>query len=588
MRFGLGQRRNAEAAGIGGKIFLTIFFLFFLGMGLLFTGFLGLEVSKSVRTRFWTATPCVIVESGVIEETDDRNNNSPYVCAVQYRYEWEGRSYTSSQMALQRPAFSDYARAVDLANRFPSGSEATCHVNPEQPDQAVLRHGELWMALFILLPLVFVTIGAGGIYFVWRWRGSEAKTAGMTSRTDGNLMKGRQGAGCLVGFFAIFFLAGSGFLYGMFLRPLHGVWQSQKWIETPCVIESSRVESRRDDDGTTYKVAVLYAYEFNGAAYKSSRYQFFNYSSSGRAAKERVVRQYPAGKKTVCYVNPEDPTRAVLNRGVPPDIWFILIPLVFVGVGLGGMIFAVRHARRAGKRQAVSDKGARRRAVRGRHPIVATEPATEGPVVLKPASTPLGGFIGSIIFAVFWNGIVSVFLVNVVGEWNRGNQPWFLTIFLIPFVLVGLFLLGMVVVTFLKLFNPRVRLMISSATPALGGELQLSWTFTGAVNRLRQLTISIEAREEAHYRRGTRSYTDKETFFRTELVKTRGHGTICSGNCLAVLPADSVPSLDAPNNKIIWTLKVHGDIARWPDVEEELPLTVVPLPVGAATQGGVL
>lgn len=576
-----------KTAGIGGKIFATLFFLVFLGMGLLFTGFLIREVVKSAQTRFWTATPCLILESGVTEESADRDNNSPYVATVQYRYDWQGRSFTSTQVSLQRPAFSDYAKATALANRFPSDSEAVCYVNPRQPDQAVLKHGGLWLALVVFFPLIFVAIGAGGIYFAWR-SGSKAKTAGKSSKTAASLLKGRQGAGCLVGFFAIFFLAGSGFLYGMFLRPLYGVWQSRNWQETPCVIESSRVESHRDDDGTTYKVAVLYAYEFNGGPHKSSRYQFFDYSSSGRAAKDRVVRQYPPGAERKCYVNPDDPTQAVLNRGVPPDIWFVCIPLVFVAVGLGGMIFAFRHGRRAAAKTAsISAGGAAPAGVQRKRAAAAVSPAgvDEGPVVLKPASTPLKGFLGTVFVAVFWNGIVSVFLMNVVQEWKRGNHPWFLTLFLTPFVLIGLFLIVMVVVMFLKLFNPRVQLMISHATPPLGGELQLSWVFTGAANRLREVTLSIEAREEAHYRRGTRSYTDKETFFRAQLVKTRDFAGMRAGRCLAVLPADSVPSLDTGNNKIIWSLKVHGDIARWPDVEDEFLLTVLPVPVNPRKGG---
>lgn len=586
MRFRLTHGRGAKITGLAGKLAATLFFLVFLGMGLLFTGLLVREVIQSASTHFWTATPCVIVESGVTEETDDRDHNSPYVCSVQYRYEWEGRSYTSSQVSLQRPAFSDYAKATALAGRFPSDSEAVSHVNPKQPDQAVLQHGSLWVVFTVFFPLIFVAVGGGGIYFTWR-SGSKAKTTAVTSKTAASLLKGRRGAGCMVGFFAIFFLAGSGFLYGMFLRPLYGVWQSRDWVGTPCVIESSRVEVHSGDEGSTYKVAVLYAYEFNGEPHKSSRYQFFDHASSGRSAKAHVVSRYPAGQQTVCYVDPDDPTRAVLSRGVPPDIWFVFIPLLFVAVGLGGMIFTIRHGwRLAAKHRAVRDEGSGPAAVQRWQtgtPIPAT--AEEIPLVLKPASTPLKGFLASIFIAGFWNGIVSVFLVNVVQEWSRGRHPWFLTLFLTPFVLIGLLLIGMVVVMFLKLFNPRIRLVISSATPALGGELQLSWVFTGAVNRLRELTISLEAREEAQYRRGTSTYTDKETFFRAQLAKTLDRAEIRAGRCLAVLPAHSVPSLDAPNNKIIWCLKVQGDVARWPDVEDEFPLTVLPLPA-QPTEGG--
>ena len=32
----------------------------------------------------------------------------------------------------------------------------------------------------------------------------------------------------------------------------------------------------------------------------------------------------------------------------------------------------------------------------------------------------------------------------------------------------------------------------------------------------------------------------------------------------------------APHNKVLWTLAVAGEIARWPDVAEEFELLVLP------------
>ena len=32
----------------------------------------------------------------------------------------------------------------------------------------------------------------------------------------------------------------------------------------------------------------------------------------------------------------------------------------------------------------------------------------------------------------------------------------------------------------------------------------------------------------------------------------------------------------APHNKVVWCLKVRGEIPRWPDVDEEFPLEVLP------------
>lgn len=582
MAFRSSTGSSGQAFGLGGKIVGTLFLGVFLGAGLLFAGLLGHEIVKAAATRFWTATPCTIVESGVSEE-ENRHNHHPYVAMVEYRYEWEGKTLHSPQVSRSRPAFGNYGKAAALVAQYPANGQATCYVNPKHPEEAVLRHDSLLMIPFMIIPLIFIALGAGGILFIWKARVG-GMTEGATPKTTAALTGRRRGAGCLVGFFAIFFLAGSGFLYGMFLRPLYGVWQSRSWEEVPCVVESSRVQSHRSDDGTTYSVDILYAYEFRGVPYKSSRYGFSDFSSSGRAAKQRIVRQYRPGRKTTCYVNPADPTQAVLYRGVTGEIWFVFLPLVFIAVGLGGMIFAVRKARRdraaaeSGAFAVTSSSTSGRASPGGAAAATASTPSA-GPVVLKPASTPLAGFLGSLAIALFWNGIVSVFLVKVIGDWRRGHPSWFETLFLVPFVLVGLGLIVLVVMMFLKLFNPRARLMVSSGAPRLGERLKLSWVFTGAVGRLREVDIALEAREEATYRRGTTSHTDTERFYRREIAKLTNRADLRAGQAEVVLPADSVPSFDTGNNKIIWSLKVRGDIPHWPDVDDEFPLTVRPLAV---------
>ncbi|MCZ7648655.1 MAG: hypothetical protein M5U26_25920 [Planctomycetota bacterium] len=46
------------------------------------------------------------------------------------------------------------------------------------------------------------------------------------------------------------------------------------------------------------------------------------------------------------------------------------------------------------------------------------------------------------------------------------------------------------------------------------------------------------------------------------------------------LPADAMHSFSAEHNKIVWKLRVQGDIERWPDFDREFPLRVA-----ARTQG---
>ena len=88
--------------------------------------------------------------------------------------------------------------------------------------------------------------------------------------------------------------------------------------------------------------------------------------------------------------------------------------------------------------------------------------------------------------------------------------------------------------------------------------------------------VTLRGIEEATYRRGTNTCTDKNTFYEMELYKTTHTTEIASGQVGVILPQETMHSFEADNNKIIWNLDVRGDIQRWPDVKESFKITIVP------------
>ena len=54
------------------------------------------------------------------------------------------------------------------------------------------------------------------------------------------------------------------------------------------------------------------------------------------------------------------------------------------------------------------------------------------------ATSPGWALFGTLAFCVIWNGIVAVFVVMAVRGHLAGQPDWFLTLFIIPFVLIGL------------------------------------------------------------------------------------------------------------------------------------------------------
>jgi hypothetical protein len=205
--------------------------------------------------------------------------------------------------------------------------------------------------------------------------------------------------------------------------------------------------------------------------------------------------------------------------------------------------------------------------------------ATPGPVTLKAKTSRKAMFVGGILFAAFWNGIVSVFVWQAIESWRRGSPEWFLTIFLIPFVLIGLLLIGFVGYAFLQLFNPRVTLTADPGVVAVGGAFALQWRVEGRVTRLDKLTLTFEGREEVTYRRGTSTVTEKNVFARHTLASVTNAMDMRSGRVEGTVPAESMHSFEAPSNKIVWLITVQADIPNWPDIREEYPFTVLPHPV---------
>lgn len=189
--------------------------------------------------------------------------------------------------------------------------------------------------------MIFVVIGSGSIWFTWRTKRNPTVTKRVA--LNGRLLA--------VLLFTVFLLLSSLATHAVLIRHLVRLQQVKSWAEIPCVVVSSRVQSHSGHDSTTYSVDILYEYQINGRACRSKRYDFMEGSSSGYDSKAEVVRRYPTGWKAVCYVNPVDSSEVVFSRKLTPMMLLGLIPVVFVLVGVGGLVWLARGvSRRAAAR----------------------------------------------------------------------------------------------------------------------------------------------------------------------------------------------------------------------------------------------
>jgi hypothetical protein len=90
------------------------------------------------------------------------------------------------------------------------------------------------------------------------------------------------------------------------------------------------------------------------------------------------------------------------------------------------------------------------------------------------------------------------------------------------------------------------------------------------------LRVSLEGREEATYQSGKNTATDKNVFARLEIADVGVVPAMRSGDGTVTVPDNLMHSFTGSHNKIVWAIRVHGEIDHWPDINEDFPIKVLP------------
>lgn len=196
------------------------------------------------------------------------------------------------------------------------------------------------VVLLIVLPLSLQWWRRQRARARWRARGPEVESSGVWNAGDGRAAGIKFGAG-----FALF---GLGFFCLMMGSALVHMVQARWWVQVPCIILSSGVKAHPGDDGGsgTYSIEISYRYSFDGQEYVGDRYHFMWGSTAGESGKQQIVRRYRPDSQAMCWVDPSEPARSVIERGFTADMLYGLIALGFAGSGVGVMIGCWRWGKR--------------------------------------------------------------------------------------------------------------------------------------------------------------------------------------------------------------------------------------------------
>jgi hypothetical protein len=158
-----------------GKVFMCLFALLFLGVGLWMGASMFGHAYDAWQMRGWTAVQATVHRGGY--ETRSGDDADTYEAYADYAYAWNGRQYYGNRVSISGGAdnIGDFQQALgrQLANASSRGSPITAWIDPADPSASVVDRNMRWgligfKAIFLL---VFGGFGAGLLYLVFR-RGS--------------------------------------------------------------------------------------------------------------------------------------------------------------------------------------------------------------------------------------------------------------------------------------------------------------------------------------------------------------------------------------------------------------------------------
>ena len=135
--------------------------------------------------------------------------------------------------------------------------------------------------------------------------------------------------------------------------------ETRGWEKTSCMIIRSDIGERSEKHiSPEYCWRVEYTYTYGGKDYFSTRNTIRDGKDHGKRKHqkwtgdkkviEQKVEDNPKGSQAVCYVNPQDPAKAVLEHETKAAGYSIWFPGLFVIGGLGIIVGAVKGMTRKG------------------------------------------------------------------------------------------------------------------------------------------------------------------------------------------------------------------------------------------------
>jgi Protein of unknown function (DUF3592) len=394
-------------------------------------------------------------------------------------------------------------------------------------------------------------------------------------------------------FFGFFLLIGCLALWAAVRILVVPEWRANRhFAEATCTVLAKQLGQSSEADSPRYRPEIEIEYRVDGQTYRPTVYDATGMYSISRESAERSLDRFEVGKEYPCWYDPMDPGRAVLVLGYSGWLYLsLLVPGSFIAISTRKLIYIWLNWNTSAERRSVMSRRAaeldpfEEPRARSLANIPSDTNWTNSPGTRLAYRLPIAAAPGWTLFAVLaaclvWNGVVALFVVMTVRTHLAGEPDWLLTMFIVPFVIIGLVLVGYLIRQGLITAGVgATRLEISDHPLYPGGEYEVFISQAGRFT-LTSLNLLLVCEERATYRQGTDARTDscivyKHCVFSVENVELEDPRPF-DGTCRLGIPAAAMHSFRSDHNEIAWKIVVRGCVAGRPDFERDFPMLVHP------------
>jgi hypothetical protein len=165
---------------------IPFFLIFFLAGAVFLTVFVIMPLVNYQRSASWEKVSCKVLESKV--HVSQGEDSTSYYVDMTFEYEYKGTKYTSDKYSNVGNINKSRKKCQEIINANPSGHRSTCLVNPKEPAEAYYTRELSKNMLFGFIPLIFIAVGLGGIYFTIKSPGSKKWRREKVMGVDGDYL----------------------------------------------------------------------------------------------------------------------------------------------------------------------------------------------------------------------------------------------------------------------------------------------------------------------------------------------------------------------------------------------------------------